>query len=291
MSLPKRIVIATDFSPGAAEAERVALAWAERLGAELHWAHGVEHLPAATPPRAAPLVTSYVERAERQCREGLEGALERSRARGVTAEQHRVDAPAARGVVELAGKLSADCVIVGSRGHGRLQSLLLGSVAERIARNAPCRVLVVRGEGSAAAPGTIVLGDDLGGGSAAARRDAFELAALLSARIDMVHVPDLGIPYLSSVTLSMPDQVFDDLRIEASKQMDVLRAQAPPGVEVTKVVAQDDAAHAICARAKQVSAGLVVVGTRSPSDIERVLLGSVANKVVRHAPCSVLVVR
>jgi nucleotide-binding universal stress UspA family protein len=289
--LPKRIVIATDFSPGAEEAGHVALAWAELLGAELHWAHGLEHLPAATPPHAAPLVTSYVEQAERKAREGLTAALESSRARGVKAQQHRVDAPAARGVVELARKLDADCVIVGSRGHGRLQSLLLGSVAERIARDAPCQVLVVRGRGSAAAPGTIVLGDDLGEGSRAARREAFELAARLSARVDMVHTPDLGIPYLSSVTLSMPDRVFDDLRIEASQQMDILRAQAPSGVEVTKVVAQDDAAHAICARAKEVDAGLVVVGTRSPGDVERVLLGSVANKVVRHAPCSVLVVR
>ena len=57
------------------------------------------------------------------------------------------------------------------------------------------------------------------------------------------------------------------------------------------MIARDKPAHAICEHAAQVKAGLVVVGTRSPSDIERVLLGSVADRVVRHAPCSVLVVR
>ena len=248
-------------------------------------------MPASTPPRAAPLITSYVEQARRQARASLDAELERCRAQGLSAESHLVEAPAAHGVVELAGKLGADCVIVGSRGHGLLRQLLLGSVAERIANDASCRVLVVRGHGSAAAPETIVLGDDLQERSRAARADAFDLAALLSARLDVVHAPDLGVPYFASAHLALPDRVFDELRIEASKQLDAFRAEAPPGLEITKVVAQDDAAHAICARAEQVGAGLVVVGTRSPSDIERVLLGSVANKVVRHAPCSVLVVR
>ena len=95
----------------------------------------------------------------------------------------------------------------------------------------------------------------------------------------------------ASLGFALPDRAFEALRAESSEQMDALMSEAPAGVEIAKVIARDKPAHAICERAKQVDAGLVVVGTHSPSDIERVLLGSVADRVVRHAPCSVLVVR
>lgn len=291
MTLPKKILVATDFSSHAERAGEVAMAWAERLGAELHWAHGAEHLPASTPPSAAPLITSYVEQARQHGEEQLSTAIENARTRGLRGEGRVVDAPAARGVVKLAHKLDVDCIIVGSRGHGALQNLVLGSVAERIVRDAHCRVVVVRGETSPENPGTLVLGDDLSELSDDARADALALARALDARLDVVHAPDLGIPYLTSFGFALPDRLFEKLRAESSAQMDALMAEAAEGVETANVIARDKPAHAICEHAKQVDAGLVVVGTRSPSGIDRVLLGSVANRVVRHAPCSVLVVR
>lgn len=291
MALPSRIVIATDFSEGADQAAEVAMAWAQRLGAELHWCHALERRSEVTSPRAAPFVTAYVEKARQEGSENLAASVEAARRQGVDSEAHLVEAPAGRGVIELVEKLGADCVIVGSRGNGLLANLLLGSVAERIARHAPCRVLVARGEHTPDAPGTIVLGDDLSELSAAARSDAFALARALGARVDMVHAPDLGIPYLSSVISAMPEQVFDDIREEASRQMDEILADAAPAVEIRKVIARDAPAHAISDHAKETHAGLVVVGTRARTDIERTLLGSVADRVMRHAPCSVLVAR
>jgi nucleotide-binding universal stress UspA family protein len=291
MTLPKKILVATDFSKPAERAGEVAMAWAERLGAEVHWAHGVEHLPAFTPPRAAPLITSYIEKARQHGEEQISAAADNARSRGLRAEGHVVDAPAARGVVELARELDVDCVMVGSRGHSALQNLVLGSVAERIVRHAHCRVAVVRGETAPESPGTVVLGDDLSEPSENARADALALAQVLEARLDIVHTPALGIPYFSSLGLVLPDGAFDGLRTEFLEQIDALISEAPEGVEIGKVIAWEKPAHAICAHAKQVSAGLVVVGTRSPSVVERVLLGSVADSVVRHAPCSVLVVR
>jgi len=291
VTLPKKILVATDFSSRAERAGEVAMAWAERLGAEVHWAHGVEHLPASTPPSAAPLISSYVEKARQHGEEQLSAAIENARSRGLRAEGRVVDAPAARGVVELARKLDVDCVIVGSRGHNALQNLMLGSVAERIVRDAHCRVTVVRGEASPETPGTVVLGDDLSELSKDARADALALAHVLAARLDVVHAPALGIPYFTSLGFALPDRIFENLRAESSEQMDALMPEAPGGVEIAKVIARGKPAHAICEHAKQVDAGLVVVGTRSPSDVERMLLGSVADRVVRHAPCSVLVVR
>jgi nucleotide-binding universal stress UspA family protein len=47
-------------------------------------------------------------------------------------------------VVQAANELSADLIVVGSRGHGRLEESLLGSVSDAVARHARCSVLIVR---------------------------------------------------------------------------------------------------------------------------------------------------
>ncbi|MGH0031947.1 MAG: universal stress protein [Myxococcota bacterium] len=290
MSLPKRILVATDFSSHAERAGEVGIAWAERLGADLHWTHAVPRLPEQLPPSAAPLVTSHVEQAEHEGRDALERCVASARKGGIESESHLVEAPAAAGIVALAERIDADCIVVGSRGHGRFQNLLLGSVAERVVRDAACRVLVVRGEGDPTAPATIVLGDDLSDISTPARDTARDLARALGASLDVVHAPDLGIPGFRLARMGLPDRVFDDLRVDACERIDALM-RGDEGLDVAKVVTQDEPAHAVCAHARQVGAGLAVVGTRSPSDIERALFGSVAGRVVRHADCSVLVVR
>ncbi len=66
---------------------------------------------------------------------------------GLTGAQTRVlwgDAGAA--ICQLAAELSAQAIVVGSRGRGRLKRALLGSVSDHVVRNAPCSVIVTRGE-------------------------------------------------------------------------------------------------------------------------------------------------
>ena len=63
------------------------------------------------------------------------------------------------------------------------------------------------------------------------------------------------------------------------------------GFTVTPLIRQGDPAHEIVAEAKAREAGLIVVGTRGQTGLQRLILGSVARNVLLHAPCSVLVVR
>ena len=56
MGLPKRLLIATDYSGPAEQACEVGIELARRCDAEVHWVHGVEHLPGELPPRADPLL-------------------------------------------------------------------------------------------------------------------------------------------------------------------------------------------------------------------------------------------
>ena len=62
----------------------------------------------------------------------------------MSATSHLSEVPAASAIVDLAEELGADLIIMGTRGHTGLKHVLLGSVAERTLRHAPCSVLTVK---------------------------------------------------------------------------------------------------------------------------------------------------
>jgi nucleotide-binding universal stress UspA family protein len=105
-----------------------------------------------------------------------------------------------------------------------------------------------------------------------------------------VHAVEAGIPYLATLELMLPKEMFGRLREDATQRLEEA-AGASPGLHVSSLVTSERPASAICDLANKVSASLVVVGSRSRHGVDRVLLGSVAERVVRRAPCSVLVVR
>ncbi len=285
-----RILVATDFSPCGERAAEVALDWAGNFDAELHWAHATERLHADMRPSSEPLLASYVERAHQVANEKLRGWTGRAGDRGLETAEHVAEGEPAECIVRLASELDVDAVIVGSHGHGGFKRLWLGSVAERVARDAACSVLVVRGDVSPAQPGSVVLGDDLTPYSQPARKAAFMLASRSGAKLEVVHSLDLGIPYLSSVEVAVPTELFSEVYEEASKRL-VEEASGQPGVEIENCVVSERPAAALCERAETTNAGLIVVGTHSRKGVDHALLGSVAERVVRAAPCSVLVTR
>jgi nucleotide-binding universal stress UspA family protein len=65
-------------------------------------------------------------------------------AEGVKASSHLSEVPAASAIVGQAEELGVDLIIMGTRGHTGLKHVLLGSVAERTLRHAPCSVLTVK---------------------------------------------------------------------------------------------------------------------------------------------------
>ena len=290
MALIQKLLVATDFSDHGERACEIALEWAARVGAELHLVHGVEHVSSITTPSGVPLITTYVEQARRRAGERLGEWQSRARELGLEVETHLIDAPVAREVVRFATDHAIDCIIVGTHGRTGLSNLWFGSVAERIVRDAACRVLVVRGEGAPFAASRIVVGDDLAPLGKQAREAAFELARAANASVTVVHSLDLGIPYLSTVEVVVPNEVFDEVYAAARERLAADAAKTPE-LDIENVVVSDRAAVELCARAETTNADLVVVGCHSRHGVERVLLGSVAESVVRRAPCSVLVVR
>ena len=145
----RRILFPTDFSAPAKEAQKYAMAFADRFGAELHLMHVVPDiampLPDSTTSWTLPAADMklQVEAAEKQL--SLELGPE-------WIERHRVVCKAVVGfaveeIVEYAKKHDIELIVIGTHGRTGLSHLLLGSVAEKLVRLATCPVLTVHPQG------------------------------------------------------------------------------------------------------------------------------------------------
>lgn len=202
--------------------------------------------------------------------------------------------PASR-IVDEARDFEADLIVVGHRGHGPMETMLLGSVSAEVVDHAPCPVLVAR----SGTLGPVVLADD-GSPSAvtaAAVLEAFPLPA--QTPITVLSITDTGFPFAAAAAPGLYDQAInsyvrslkearDDTTRIATGAADRLQEA---GYRTTPVVRDGDPAHEIVEYAKTHETGLLVLGTRGHTGLKRLLLGSVARNVLLHAPCSVLVVR
>jgi nucleotide-binding universal stress UspA family protein len=199
-------------------------------------------------------------------------------------------ATVADSILERARASRADLIVMATHSRGPLSRLGLGSVADELIRRAPIPVLLVRP--SAKAPGLIpepVLDNILipldGSGLAEQVLDpALDLARLMEARCSLLRVVESR----SSSADGGPEQVQ---AAEAYLQR-VARQIREQGLPVrTRVVVAPQAAAAILEQAQVQSSNLVALATHGRGRFQRLLLGSVADKLVRSAPSPVLVVR
>jgi universal stress protein A len=140
----KRIVCPTDFSERAAPAERQAVRLAKALGAELVLAHVGTEAPLWREGFYTPDVRAVFESQRKWAADTLADRVVALAADGVVARAVvRVGLPWEE-IVRLATDEHADMIVMGTQGRTGLDRLLLGSVAERVIRRAPCPVLTVR---------------------------------------------------------------------------------------------------------------------------------------------------
>jgi nucleotide-binding universal stress UspA family protein len=151
----KRILVPTDFSAPSDAALECARSVATRFGASLHLLHVAED-----PYRAMYSAEVYVPEIEGLREEILDIALGRLKHRVTpqdVSELHTTTAAVvgtpASSIVEYAEAQDIDLIVMGTHGRGGMSHLLMGSVAERVVRTAPCPVLIVRGPGKVATTG------------------------------------------------------------------------------------------------------------------------------------------
>ena len=289
MTSPKRILVATDFSEPAGRAFEAALALAVRTQAELHLIHALEVALPLFEPYAVVLPADWVGEARRLAQQKLEQAHATVRARGLSGTTHLGDVPAAHSIADRARSLGADLVVVGTHGHTGIKHVLLGSVAERTVEYAPCSVWTVKGAG-AESPRTIVVGQDLSEAGAEALPTAAEWARGSGAKLHLVHALQIPMPLIAPYEVAIPEGIIEGARREAQQQLEQA-AKSVTGVSVTTELASTPAHAALVDAATRLSAELIVTGSRGLTGLKHALLGSVAERTLRYAPCSVLTVR
>jgi universal stress protein A len=144
MKTIEKILVAVDFSEYADSVLDVAVEFAKQLSAELHLVHAFDvRIPLVTPYEVA-IPTAFIEEAREAAASKLDALTREVAAEGVAVISHLSEVPAASAIVDLAEELGTDLIVMGTRGHTGLKHALLGSVAERTLRHAPCSVLTVK---------------------------------------------------------------------------------------------------------------------------------------------------
>jgi nucleotide-binding universal stress UspA family protein len=152
MARPKRLLVPTDFSATSNIAFSYALDMAVRDGANIHVLHVIDDTKfAAVYPDAVMVeMPGLRERLTADAQKGLEEAIKTCAARNVTATTRVTFGPPASCITAEATGLGSDMIVMGTHGRSGFTHLMLGSVAERVLRTAPCPVLTVRDSSRAA---------------------------------------------------------------------------------------------------------------------------------------------
>ena len=135
----QHFLVPLDFSASADHALEYALTLATRLQARLTLLH-IIYLPRMVEVD----ITPYQEQMEAGAQQAMDAYLKRAQDAGVEARIEMARGVPFREIVEMAKAKNIDLIIMGTHGRTGLQHALLGSVAEKVVRLAPCPVLVTR---------------------------------------------------------------------------------------------------------------------------------------------------
>ena len=283
------IVVPTDFSAHSEAAAARAVGLARVDGASIHLVHAVSFLALASPYDVC-VPSTVLESVQRAAREDLEEVRRGIEANGiaeVTAEAPETMQPvqAIASAVEAHG---ADLVVMGTHGRRGIKHTLLGSVAERTIRTLGRPVLAVKESPSDAERPIqrILLATDFSGNSRVAGELAGALAARLGASVDILHVIE-ATPYYAAYIKHIADQI----EASAAQGLEALEQAIAGGPAATEThLRRGLPSEVISETARSQRSDLIVIGTRGNTGLEHVLLGSVAERTLRAAPCSVLAV-
>ena len=133
---------------------------------------------------------------------------------------------------------------------------------------------------------------DFSSHSDAALDRAVDFAKAFGAKIHLLHSYAVPVQGVMPYDFAVPDGVWDGIREAAESKLEEFRQTVvSAGVEASSEVSPVMPSEAILAAADEIDADLIVMGTHGYTGIKHVLLGSVAERTIRLAPCSVLTVK
>ncbi|MDP2167445.1 MAG: universal stress protein [Thermodesulfovibrionales bacterium] len=280
------LLITTDGSEFSEGAVREGIRLAKNSGAKVTALYVVEFNP-----EFEALAPNLVEKMEIEAAGQLKGIKEKAVKEGVscTIFMRRSDSPYKAIVDEAAGE-SADVIVMGRRGRTGLKRLLMGSVTAKVIGHARCNVLVVPRAANIYLRNILIATDGSRYGIEAASM-AVGIAKRSAANLIAVSVvPSEAAPFIQA---EMQKGLIAEKELkEAEKNVAAVKAMAQKeGISAEGIVAAGHLHEAILEIAKEKNVDLIVVGSHGRTGITRLLMGSVAERVIGHADCAVLVVK
>jgi len=195
-------------------------------------------------------------------------------------------------LVDRAEQWGADLIVIGNHGRAELKHLFLGSVAEKVARHAPCAALIAR----KSPEGVVLVATDLSdpaqlaiaaGAREASRRKRPLVVMHASDSLSRRTAPAMAMlganpivdsPEVTRERDNLVRQIIDSSLKRLEVEAEIRLVSGNPTEEILRLV-------------DSLPAELLVLGTRGRSGVARIMLGGVAAHMVQSAPCSVLAVR
>jgi nucleotide-binding universal stress UspA family protein len=265
----KKLLVCTNGSPNSQAAVNKTLALARLCGCTLFVLQVLQ-----TGPECASVSPDQKVRLAEEIGRRMEAIAAQGAAGGVTVKTlicRRVSPFSA--ILEEIERLQPDLVVMGRHGKTGLEPLMPGSVTARIIGLSPIKVLVVPLRSTLGFSRILTVSDGLPS-SAAAIREALAMARRMRGQLLAISVlPRKREPGLA-------EEILEDLHLTAAEQ----------GVDLESRVLVGEPDAAIIEAARESRTELIVLGSHGRSGIKRLLLGSVAERVIGRAACPVLVV-
>jgi nucleotide-binding universal stress UspA family protein len=275
-----KILVCTDGSPDSEGAVTAALNLAKTTGSTvfllevLFYLAGYElQAPDTLTPPMVNLELMQVQ--EDAAKERLETWKAEAAKEGVNLEPRiRTESSAYEGILGEAGEIQPDLIIMGRHGYTGLTRLLMGSVTARVIGHSLCHVLVVP-RGVSLNFQRLMVASDGSVFSQAAWSEALSLAKTMGSALIGVAVAT------SDRDIATAQEVVRNLEAEAGQQ----------GIPLDTMIPKGRPEEGIVKAAEFKSASLIIVGSHGRTGLKRLLMGSVAERVIGLAPCPVLVVK
>lgn len=302
MTTLHRLLVPVDGSDSSNRAINFALALAKATSAEIIFCYSVDLTPALSsssgPYGAVDDIAPILAALESECHSFLSAATARADGSGVSVTTRELAGAPAGAILDALEDHSFSAVVMGTHGRRGASRFFLGSTADGVMRRAVVPVFVVS-ERAETAPGAgnafsrIAVALDDSDPSDAAFDYALDLAEPGTTRLVLAHAVDVRTLYGLAASQRYPlSAALAEAREAAAALIAKATARAKGrGIEVESVVLEGEPRESLLDLVRTHGIGLLAIGTHGRRGLQRLLLGSVAEGVVRDAPVPVVVVR
>ncbi len=294
------LLVPLDGSRFSAHAVPIAVEIARRTGAALHLAFVLDpstYIPFVPGEVTIPVYDAGLLKEQRDRDQAvLDAEVAAITAQGIRVTGHLVEGIVAEVLAELAVTLDVDLTVMTTHGRGGFTRLRLGSVAAAYLTRAIAPILLVRSADEVTPPllptGTLLCALDASPFAEGIVPHATTFAAVLQMRLALVSVAiPQAMPMAPFGTEMLADvNALDNEEARLASYLTDMLPRCPVGTTI-RVSTGVSAARSILDEAEAIHAGAIAIATHGRGGIVRLILGSVADELLRHSPLPMLVYR